>query len=303
MSGIYLVLGAGGNLGSRVTARLVKDGNRVRGLVRTPQKAYIVQELGAEAGLFDLENPSTLEPHLRGVTHVINTSYISYAPNVLEAVRNHRELHYSLERLVFVGSTGVYTQLKSGSAESKRIGERAIAESGLPFTILRSTMIYGHARDGNISRLLKAFQKYPIFPVFGDGLAKVQPAYIGDVVGAVVRVLECTETRDKIYDIGGPIPITYRDLLETVAKILGRRILFVHLPLGVAIALVRVLSAFKISPVSVEQVLRLTENKNVDIAPAKSDFGFEPTAFEKGLQWGLLDMEREARLLKSEAAT
>jgi nucleoside-diphosphate-sugar epimerase len=164
-------------------------------------------------------------------------------------------------------------------------------------------MIYGHLRDGNISRLFKSFKKYPLFPILGDGRSKVQPIYIGDVVGAVVRALECAETLNKTYDIAGPIPITYRDLLETVAKILGRRILFVHLPLGVAAALVRVLSAFKISPVSVEQVLRLTENKNVDIAPAKSDFGFEPTAFEKGLQWGLLDMEREAWLLKSETAT
>ena len=52
-----------------------------------------------------------------------------------------------------------------------------------------------------------------------------------------------------------------------------------------------------------EQVLRLAENKDVDIAPAKNDFAFEPTPFEKGLQWELLDMEREARFLKSEAAT
>jgi uncharacterized protein YbjT (DUF2867 family) len=271
--------------------------------VRTPQKVTFVEQLGAEAGVFDLEDSSTLKPHLYGVTHIINTSYISYAPNVLKAVKDNRELCHGLERLIFVGSTGVYTRLESESAERKRIGERAILKSGVPFTILRPTMIYGHARDGNISHLFRSFQKYPVFSIFGDGHSKVQPIYIGDVVEAVVVALECAETLNKTYDIAGPIPMTYRDLLEQVARILGRRILFVHLPLGVAVALVRVLSAFKISPVSVEQVLRLAENKDVDIAPAKNDFNFGPIAFEKGLQWELLDMEREARLLKSEAAT
>ncbi|MFC1825628.1 SDR family oxidoreductase [Thermodesulfobacteriota bacterium] len=293
MSGIYLVLGAGGNLGRRVTVRLISDGHKVRGLVRSHHKAAMVERFGAEAGLFDLEDPDSLTPHLKGVTHIINTSYIFFAKNILKVVRNHSELRDGQVRLVFVGSTGVHTRLKSESAERKRIGERVILESGLPFTILRPTMIYGHARDGNISRLIRSFQKIPVFPVFGNGLAMMQPIYIGDVVGAVVNVMERSETRGKIYDIGGPEPMTYRDLLEKVSAASDKKIRFIHVPLWFTVGLVKVLLAFKVSPLSVEQVLRLTENKQVDNSRARKDFGFDPISFQEGLGLQLLDMERK----------
>lgn len=293
------MLGAAGNLGIRVTARLLADEKRVLGLVRSSHKAAAVKQLGAEVGLFDLEDPTTIMPYLEGVTHIINTSYIHFAPSILKAVREHGEFPNGLEHLVFVGSTGVHTQLESQSAERKRTCEHFIFESGLPFTIIRPTMIYGHRKDGNISRLLKAFEKVPIFPVFGDGLTMMQPVYIGDVVGALVSVLERTETSGKIYDIGGPEPMTYWSLLGATAAAVGKRIRFIHVPLWLAIALVKVLSALKISPLSVEQVLRLTENKQVDNNRARRDFGYDPISFQEGLRLELREMEREGKVLEA----
>ena len=293
MSEKYLVLGASGNLGIRVTAHLVGKGKCVRGLVRKPDTAGAITQLGAEVGLLDLEDPRTLAPHLHGVTHVINTSYISYAPNIIRAIQGRKEFVTGLRHLVFIGSTGVYTRLKSESAETKRIGERAVKESGLPFTILRPTMIYGHAKDKNIARLLKLFRKTPIFPVFGDGLAKIQPVYIGDVVKAVSNVMESPQLCGKTYDVGGPNCMTYLRLLETAAIALGKRIYFLRIPIWFALPIIKMLSALRVSPVSVEQVLRLTENKAVDNSLAMIDFRYDPITFEQGLRLELRDLEEQ----------
>ncbi len=292
MSEKYLVLGASGNLGIRLTAHLVSRGKCVRGLVRKPRAVGTIKQLGAEVGLFDLEDPMTLVPHLQGVTYIINTSYISYAANIINAIQDRKEFVAGLSRLVLIGSTGVHTRLKSESAETKRIGERAIKESGLPFTILRPTMIYGHAKDKNIACLLKSFRKTPIFPVFGDGLATMQPVYIGDVLRALVSVLDRPQTYGKIYDIGGPSPMSYLHLLETAAIAVGKRIHFLRIPLWLAMPIIKMLSALRISPVSVEQVQRLTENKDVDNSLAMIDFDYDPIAFEEGLRLELRNMER-----------
>ena len=296
MTGFYLVLGASGNLGKRVTARLVSEGKRVKGLVRDSRHAAVVNKLGAETGLFDMEEPQTLTPHLHDVTHIINTSYISFAPNILMVLRKQKSILDKLERLILIGSTGVHTKLSSESAEKKRMGEQSVIESEYPFTILRPTMIYGHARDGNISRLLKCFQKYPLFPVFGNGLSTMQPVHINDVVAAVSGVLKRPATLGKIYDIGGPHPMTYCELLKTAAAVLDRRILFIHIPINLAVAVTKILLTLKISPLTVEQVLRLKENKHVDLCRARIDFAYNPIPFEEGLRLELSEINRQTRL-------
>ncbi len=280
----YLILGASGNLGIRLTAYLVSQRKDVLGLVRNPHKVAAVEHLGAKAGLFDLDDPESLKPHLKGVTHLINTSYIYYSPNVLKSIGTHNTQLTSLKQVVFIGSTGVHTRLESRSAQRKREGEQAILASNIPYTIIRPTMIYGHSKDRNLSRLIWFFKRIPVFPVFGDGLYTMQPIYIDDVVKAIACVLELPELCGKIYDIGGATAMTYLDLLKKVANSMKKKIYFIHIPIWLAVIAVRCLGVLNLSPISIEQVLRLNENKHVNNRDARSDFGFNPIIFEEGLQ-------------------
>ena len=96
--------------------------------------------------------------------------------------------------------------------------------------------------------------------------------------------METPATIGKAYDIGGASVLPYRDLLETAAHALGRKVFCLPLPLGPAKIAVSVLG--KLVPrfnIRTEQVARLVEDKNVDISPARRDFGYDPVTFEEGV--------------------
>ena len=70
------------------------------------------------------------------------------------------------------------------NAKSKKVrlaAENTIETSGLKYTILRPTMIYGSPRDRNMWRLIRFMRYSPIVPIFGDGNYLQQPIFVGDV--------------------------------------------------------------------------------------------------------------------------
>ncbi|MFC1736687.1 SDR family oxidoreductase, partial [Candidatus Hydrogenedentota bacterium] len=212
----------------------------------------------------------------RGVDAIINIAYISLAHNVIAAARK-----CGVSRAVFLGSTGVYTELPSKSAQAKRDAEAEIGRSGLDFTILRATMIYGSDLDRNISRLIRYVNRCPVFPVFGRGESLVQPVHVDNVVGSVVDVLDKPTTFGKSYDIGGRSSMSYVELVRNTSKGLGRRVWRLSIPMWLAVAGVSIAGRF--INLSREQALRLNEDKNVDISPACGDFGYNPIEFSEGV--------------------
>src|SRR5450756_1043274 len=64
---------------------------------------------------------------------------------------------------------------------------------------------------------LKLLARLPIYPMFGRGLTRLQPAYVGDVANAVAKALQRTETRATTFECGGPHIYSYKELLRAVA--------------------------------------------------------------------------------------
>lgn len=276
---MILVTGAAGNVGSDVVKKLLQKGRNVRCLLRETSSRGLLQGLDVEIVVGDLRDRDSVFAACEGVEAIVSVAYISLAQHLLEAV-----VHFNIPRVVFLGSTGIYTKLPSTSARAKRDLEAVITSGDTHYTILRATMIYGNQRDRNIFRLLRFLKKSPLAPVFARGRALTQPVYIDDVVSALVTALETPATIGKTYDIGGASVLPYRDLLKTAARALGRKVFCLPLPLGPAKAAVAV--ARKLVPrfnIRTEQVARLVEDKNVDISPARRDFGYDPVTFEEGV--------------------
>ena len=108
-----------------------------------------------------------------------------------------------IQRAVFVSTTAIFTQLNAKSKQVRLAAETAIETSGLKYTILRPTMIYGSPRDRNMWRLIRFMRYSPIVPVFGDGNSLQQPIYVGDVAQAIVSCLCNDQTIGKSYNIAG----------------------------------------------------------------------------------------------------
>src|SRR5215207_3804983 len=286
-----LVTGGTGFTGSHVLPLLLKNGYEVRCLYRpgSDRSALLRAQPTMEWALGDLSDPQSLSAAMQGMDALINIASLGFghADSILRAAQDA-----GIQRAIFISTTAIFTQLNAGRREVRLAAENAIQASGLRYTILRPTMIYGSARDRNMWRLIRWMRYSPIVPVFGDGNSLQQPIYVGDVAQAIVSCVCKDQTIDKRYNIAGKTPLTYNQVIDTMAGQMNRRFRKVHIPSTPVVGLLKFFERLHIPfPIKAEQVLRLNENKNFDYQDAERDFGFSPLSFAEGIKLELQSME------------
>jgi uncharacterized protein YbjT (DUF2867 family) len=210
---------------------------------------------------------------LEGVGTVVYCASMGFGhvPSLLEQLRAA-----GVERGLFVSTTAIFTSLPTASRAPRLEAETAVKSSTLDWTILRPTMIYGTARDRNISRLLRFLARWPVFPTCGDALW--QPIYVEDLADAVVAALDRSTTSHRVYNLAGKHPLRFGDLVRTAARALSRRVMLLPVPVPAAVLAARVTRV-----VTPEQIRRLAEDKAFDYAEATRDFDFHPRSFAEGV--------------------
>jgi len=286
-----LVTGGTGFTGSHVLPLLLKNGYEVRCLYRpgSDRSALLRAQPTMEWALGDLSDPQSLSAAMQGMDALINIASLGFghADSILRAAQDA-----GIQRAIFISTTAIFTQLNARSREVRLAAENAIQSSGLRYTILRPTMIYGSARDRNMWRLIRWMRYSPIVPVFGDGNSLQQPIYVGDVAQAIVSCVCKDQTIDKRYNIAGKTPLTYNQVIDTMAGQMNKRVWKVHIPSTPVVGLLKFFERLHIPfPIKAEQVLRLNENKNFDYQDAERDFGFSPLSFAEGIKLELQSME------------
>jgi nucleoside-diphosphate-sugar epimerase len=261
-----LLVGATGFLGSFVAHRLAPRG--AAAMVR-PSSDTSVLPAGMELRRADLDGALPLDS-ISGLVYCASMGF-GHVPPVVAQLE-----HAGVQRAVFISTTAIFTRLPSASRAVRLEAEAAVQRSSLEWTILRPTMIYGTARDRNISRLLRFLKRWPVFPLCGNGLW--QPVYVEDLADAVVAALDSPRTIGRVYNVAGAQPLALADLVRTAGRALGRRVTLIGVPLQAA-----VLGARLTRIVRPEQVLRLAEDKAFSYADAIDAFGFAPRSFAEGV--------------------
>ena len=276
-----VVTGATGHTGRRLTRRLIELGHDVRILTRAPEKAREVfgAEPGVEVAVGDLEAPETVLSALDGRDALISVSHVRFASVLVDACR-----FADVRRAVFLSSARRYPRFADPPAEQVREGEAVIRRSGLDFTILRPTMIFGGPDDQNLARLLPFIRKCPIIPMPGGGLSLVQPTFVLDLVEAIIKSLGASQAIGNEYDIGGAEAMTLRAMVTFMARAMGLRRPILSLSLGPALWLTGLYGKCAKRPfLTRDQLQRLAEDKAVDITPARRDLDYAPTPFEAAM--------------------
>ncbi len=275
------VTGATGFTGSRVVPLLLKSGYEVRCLYRASSDRSSLSDSNIEWVLGDVSNPQSLTSAMQGMDALVNVASLGFghADSIVSAAKSA-----GIQRAVFISTTAIFTQLNAPSKKVRVAAELAIETSGLKYTILRPTMIYGSPRDRNMWRLIRFMRVSPIVPIFGDGKYLQQPIYVDDVAQTLVSCLSSDNTIGKSYNIAGKQALTYNDVVDTIAKGMHKRVWKIHVPSKPVVSLLRFFERTHIPfPIKAEQVLRLNENKDFSCAEAQKDFGFSPLSFEEGI--------------------
>ena len=277
------VTGGTGFTGSRVVLLFLKNGHQVRCFHRSTsdRSALLRDQPEIEWVEGDLSDPQALIAAMRDADALVNVTSLGFghADSIVSAAK-----HAGIQRAIFISTTAIFTRLNAKSKAVRLAAEQTIQKSGLDYTILRPTMIYGSPRDRNMWRLIRFMHFSPMLPIFGDGTYLQQPIYVDDVAQAILNCLSNDGTIGKIYNIAGRHPISYNEVIDTISRQMNKRVRKLHFPSGPAVSFVEMADRLHIPfPIKAEQILRLNENKDFDYEAAQMDFGFDPISFENGI--------------------
>jgi NADH dehydrogenase len=237
------VLGGTGFLGTRLVARLIREGHRVTVLSRDrEQHKHLLVLPGLTLENCDVYQQAQLSERLRGHEVLINLVGILNERGFGGAGfrRAHTELTQTalraarsagIARLLQVSSLKAALDAPSHYLRSKGEAERLIREqsAGLDWTILQPSVMFGPG-DSFLNRFAGLLAAIPlIFPLARPN-ARFQPVSVDDVVAALVCSLHGGATSRQTYELGGPQIYCLRDIVELAAKLTHRRRLIIGLP-------------------------------------------------------------------------
>ncbi|HEX4465583.1 MAG TPA: NAD(P)H-binding protein [Solirubrobacteraceae bacterium] len=232
---IDLVTGAFSYSGSRIAARLLESGRSVRTLTFHPDRAHPLRER-VETLRYRFDDPTELAHSLAGVGTLYNTFWVRFdhgEASFAGAIEKSRMLFSAAERagvtrIVHVSITNPSLESPLPYFRGKALVEDALAESGLPHSIVRPTWLFGGERDVLTNNIAWILRRMPVFALPGSGSYPVQPVHVDDL--ARICIDAAGFDGDVVVDAAGPERMPFRDLVALVRGAVNARSPILHVP-------------------------------------------------------------------------
>ena len=226
----HAVTGAFGYSGKYIALRLLDEGRDVLTLTGSPNRPNPFGDR-VRAVPFHFDKPEQLTKSLEGVEVLYNTYWVRFNHQTFthaDAVRNTKTLFQAsadagVQRIVHVSITNPSKDSPLEYFSGKAELEEVLQQTGVSYAILRPTVLFGK-EDILVNNIAWALRRLPLFGVFGDGSYKLQPIYVDDLAKLAVRQGQARDNVTNVtIDAIGPETFTYRELVATIARILGLR--------------------------------------------------------------------------------
>ena len=230
-----LVTGAFSYSGAQIAERLLGSGREVRTLTYHPDRPHPLRA-SIDALKYEFDDPAALACSLKGVSTLYNTFWVRFdhgTTSFANAIERSRMLFFAarragVRRIVHLSITNPSLESPLAYFRGKALVEYALAQSGVPYSIVRPTWIFGGERDVLANNIAWILRRMPAFAVPGDGAYPVQPVHVHDLA----RI--CTDagnaTGDIVIDAAGPETMPFRDLVALVRSAVDASSPIVHLP-------------------------------------------------------------------------
>ncbi|HEX2989789.1 MAG TPA: NAD(P)H-binding protein [Anaerolineales bacterium] len=293
---MILVTGATGFIGRALIRHLSTTGQQVRVLLRpSPQSPRIPKGVPVEVAVVSLNDERGVRAALRGVDHIYHlasASTLGRRGNLLTTdIEGTRTLAQAardagIQRFIYLSHIGADRASAFPIQKAKGIAEEHIRRSGVPYTIIRSSVLFG-PEDRFTNNLAGIMRVVPfIFPIPSDGRSLIQPLWVEDLVTCLVWTLDNPETINQTYEVGGGEYFTLRQVLETLMDVTRRRRLLVPLPVPWMRALLVMLDSlvpnFNISTYWLDYV---AVNRTCPVDNLPRTFGLMPARFAYRLDY------------------
>lgn len=236
---MILVTGATGFIGRTLVRQLSSIGYPLRTLIRpSPRTPLLPKGVPVEVAVVSLADIRGLRAALRGIDTVIHLasaenqgsrgdlfkSDVQGTQNLVEAAADA-----GVDRFLYLSHIGAAPTSAYPVFKAKGMAEEHVRSGKVPYTILRSSLVYG-TEDHFTNNLAKVIRSSPgILPIPNGGRTVVQPLWVEDLVTCMLWSLENKETLNKVYELGGTEFFTLEQIVEIIMAAMGSRRTFLKL--------------------------------------------------------------------------
>ncbi len=296
MTRVVTVFGGTGFLGRRVVEHLRKHDFSVRIASRHPNRSRALfgsDDPQLQSVAADIHDQRAVADALAGAYGVVNAAslYVERGRSTFHSVHVEaargvaaRAQRNGVERLVQVSGIGADAASPSLYIRKRGEGELAVRAAFADAILMRPAVMFGPG-DAFLTTVLALLRSLPIYPMFGRGLTRLQPAYVEDVAEAIARALQQTERRAVTFECGGPRIYSYEELLRTVAREAGLMPRLMPLPFAAWQVLASISEVLPSPPVTRNQIdLMQIDNVASRDMPGFPELGISPHAVEQILR-------------------
>ena len=300
---VVTVFGGTGFLGRRIVRHLREHELSVRIASRHPNRSRElfgsddphIQSVGADihgrqavaeavAGAYGVVNAVSLYVERSGET--FHSVHVEAARRV--AVEAQRA---GVERLVHLSGIGADPASASLYIRKRGEGELAVRAAFADVLVIRPAVMFG-PDDAFLTTILALLRRLPIYPTFGRGLTRLQPADVEDVAEAAARGMLRTDMRALTFECGGPRVYSYEQLLRAVAHEAGITPVLMPFPFAGWHILTRIAEMLPNAPLTRNQVelMQIDTVASPDM-PGFRELGISPRSLEDALRQMLRSRE------------
>lgn len=290
---VITVFGGTGFLGRYIVAELVSCGAIVKVVTRRPASAYFLRSYGLPGQIVPVyasyTSAAEIEKMIKGSFAVINclgiltehgkrANFHHLHTELPEWIANACRMN-NIQRLVHISALGV-SQSKSAYAITKLLGEQAIEKNFPSATILRPSVIFG-PEDHFFNLFARLSRRLPFLPLIGGGKTRFQPVYVLDVAKSVVHVLRDIQTCHRVYELGGPEILTFKEIYNRLFRYTGQTRALVTIPWWIARIQAFCMAFLPKPPLTNDQITSLqSDNIVAQDAYGLRELGISPTPMD-----------------------
>lgn len=293
---VILVTGGTGFVGSHLVQELVGQGYPVRVLVRNFSAARAILPGEVELVKGDITDRASLKEACKGIDSIIHLVAIIRQVNGLTFEKVNVEGTFNIviaaeqagvSRFIHLSALGARDNVLYRYTYSKWLGEEAVRQSGLNWTIIRPSVIYGNGFNF-FTRLQQSVKLCPppFVPVPGSGKTLFQPIAVEDVVKCLVTALKAPAMSGQVYEIGGPEHLSFNQMLDALLQVKNIKRCKIKVPMLFMNMVVPLMEKIlKDPPVTLEELKQLDVDNVTELESVQRHFGFTPRPLLQGLNY------------------